>query len=147
MKYICFFSLLWLSMLVFGCSSAKKVDVVIDESKYPGFTKTSSGLYFKDIKEGTGDYLIRGKKVKLHYHGKLENGKIFDSSVDRNQPLEFVYGDLNFIKGFNEALTTIRVGGKKILVIHPDIGYGAKDKEKIPPYSILIFEIEVLSQE
>jgi FKBP-type peptidyl-prolyl cis-trans isomerase len=94
---------------------------------------------------GTGESPSPGKIVKVHYTGWLENGAKFDSSADHGQPLEFPIGVGRVIKGWDEGLMTMKVGGKRKLIIPPDLGYGARGAgPMIPPNSTLIFEVELL---
>jgi FKBP-type peptidyl-prolyl cis-trans isomerase len=106
---------------------------------------TSSGLRYVDEVVGTGESPSPGKIVKVHYAGWLENGAQFDSSADHGQPIEFPIGVGRVIKGWDEGLMTMKVGGKRKLIIPPDLGYGARGAgPKIPPNSTLIFEVELL---
>ena len=105
---------------------------------------TLSGLKYTDIVEGTGATPQRGQTLTVHYTGTLESGKKFDSSVDRGQPYEFRIGTGAVIKGWDEGLMTMKVGGKRRLVIPPALGYGASGTPNIPPNSTLIFEVELL---
>jgi peptidylprolyl isomerase len=106
---------------------------------------TQSGLKYTDIVEGTGPSPRPGQTVVVHYTGTLENGKKFDSSVDRGTPSEFKIGVGAVIKGWDEGLLTMKVGGKRKLVIPPTIGYGALGRPpNIPGNSTLIFEVELL---
>tara|TARA_Y100000590_G_scaffold300162_1_gene338439 strand:+ start:300 stop:1082 length:783 start_codon:yes stop_codon:yes gene_type:complete len=106
---------------------------------------TSSGLQYQDLVIGTGEYPSTGDKVSVHYTGKLKDGSIFDSSLDRNQPFEFSLGMGRVIKGWDEGISSMKVGGKRILTIPPNLGYGERGAgERIPPNSTLIFEVELL---
>ncbi|MGE0129848.1 MAG: FKBP-type peptidyl-prolyl cis-trans isomerase [Blastocatellales bacterium] len=105
---------------------------------------TASGLKYVDQVVGSGDSPSPGKIVTAHYTGWLENGTKFDSSVDRGQPIEFPIGVGRVIKGWDEGLMTMKIGGKRKLIIPPNLGYGARDKGIIPPNSTLIFEVELL---
>jgi peptidylprolyl isomerase len=112
-------------------------------------TKTSSGLQYEDVKIGTGDSPKKGQLATVHYTGWLwENGakgKKFDSSVDRGQPFTFPVGQGRVIKGWDEGVMTMKVGGKRILLIPPDLGYGSRGAGgAIPPNATLIFEVELL---
>ena len=108
--------------------------------------KTSSGLEYWDITVGTGTTATSGKMVKVHYTGWLTDGKKFDSSVDRGQPFTFALGGGQVIKGWDEGVAGMKVGGKRQLRIPPDLGYGARGAGGgvIPPNAILIFDVELL---
>ena len=105
---------------------------------------TKSGLKYVDYVVGEGDFPSTGDKVKVHYTGTLENGTKFDSSLDRNKPFEFPLGAGRVIKGWDEGLANMRVGGKRKLIIPPNLGYGDRNMGSIPPNSTLIFEVELL---
>ena len=108
-------------------------------------TKTPSGLEYWDIKAGTGPVAQSGQKVKVHYTGWLTDGKKFDSSVDRGQPFEFMLGAGQVIKGWDQGVAGMKVGGKRQLKIPPDLGYGASGAGGvIPPNATLIFDVELL---
>jgi len=106
---------------------------------------TLSGLEYWDIVVGKGATATSGKKVKVHYTGWLTNGKKFDSSVDRGEPFGFSLGAGQVIKGWDEGVAGMKVGGKRQLKIPPDLGYGARGAGgAIPPNSTLIFDVELL---
>jgi peptidylprolyl isomerase len=106
---------------------------------------TPSGLYFVPTVQGSGKMAQAGKKVKVHYTGYLLNGTKFDSSLDRNEPFEFVLGQGNVIPGWDEGLSMMKEGGKAKLVIPSSLGYGARGAgEVIPPSSPLVFEVELI---
>ena len=106
---------------------------------------SASGLRYTDIQEGTGPTPERGQMLSVHYTGTLENGTKFDSSRDRGVPFEFQYGVTPMIKGWDEGIRTMKVGGKRRLVIPPSLGYGPGGKPPdIPGNSTLVFEIELL---
>jgi len=106
---------------------------------------TLSGLKYVDEVVGSGDSPTKGKKVRVHYTGRLTDGKKFDSSVDRGQPFEFVIGVGQVIKGWDEGVATMKVGGKRQLIIPADLGYGARGAGgAIPPNAELIFDVELL---
>jgi FKBP-type peptidyl-prolyl cis-trans isomerase FkpA len=108
-------------------------------------TKTSSGLQYWDLKKGTGAVAKAGASVKVHYTGWLTDGKKFDSSVDRNEPFEFKLGAGMVIRGWDEGVAGMKVGGKRQLRIPPDLGYGAAGAGgAIPPNSTLVFDVELL---
>jgi FKBP-type peptidyl-prolyl cis-trans isomerase FkpA len=106
---------------------------------------TPSGLKYEDIVVGTGESPSPGKIVKVHYTGWLEDGTKFDSSFDHgDQPIDFPIGVGRVIKGWDEGVITMKVGGKRKLVIPPQLGYGARGAGPIPPNSTLVFEVELL---
>ena len=106
---------------------------------------TASGLQYIDIKEGTGAAPQKGQRVTVHYTGTLENGSKFDSSRDRNQPFQFVIGVGQVIKGWDEGVGTMKVGGQRKLIIPAKLGYGAQGAGGvIPPNATLLFDVELL---
>jgi FKBP-type peptidyl-prolyl cis-trans isomerase FkpA len=103
---------------------------------------TSSGLQYIDLNGATAQ---AGQTVTVHYSGWLESGKKFDSSVDRGQPFSFPLGAGRVIKGWDEGVQGMKVGGKRKLVIPSNLGYGARGAGgAIPPHATLIFELELL---
>ena len=109
---------------------------------------TASGLKYIDEKVGTGASPTAGKKVTVHYTGTLVDGKKFDSSVDRGQPFQFVIGVGQVIKGWDEGVLTMKVGGKRKLIIPAELGYGARGAGGvIPPNAELHFDVELLGVE
>mgnify|MGYP000862259573 CR=1 FL=1 len=106
---------------------------------------TASGLKYVMYQEGTGAQATAGKTVRVHYTGKLLDGTKFDSSVDRNDPLEFPLGQGRVIKGWDEGIALLKVGGKALLIIPSDLGYGARGAGGvIPPFTPLTFEVELI---
>ncbi|NJL62572.1 MAG: FKBP-type peptidyl-prolyl cis-trans isomerase [Methylacidiphilales bacterium] len=107
---------------------------------------TPSGLKYVDLKVGTGATPKTGQKVSVHYTGTLENGTKFDSSRDRNEPIEFDLGTGKVIKGWDEGLSTMKVGGRRQLIIPASLGYGATGAGNgaIPPNATLIFDVELM---
>ena len=107
---------------------------------------TATGLKYVDEVPGTGSLPKQGQPVKVHYTGWLENGKKFDSSVDRGQPFEFTLGVGQVIKGWDEGVSTMKVGGKRKLIIPAQLGYGERGAGGlIPPNATLIFDVELLA--
>jgi FKBP-type peptidyl-prolyl cis-trans isomerase FkpA len=106
---------------------------------------TASGLKYIDEVIGSGPSPTPGKTVTVHYTGALENGTKFESSLDSGEPLVFKIGTGAVIKGWDEGLMTMKVGGKRRLIIPPELAYGAMGRPSIPPNSTLIFEIEMLN--
>jgi FKBP-type peptidyl-prolyl cis-trans isomerase FkpA len=108
-------------------------------------TTTASGLQYEDIKIGEGDAATAGKTVAVHYTGWLTNGKKFDSSKDRGQPFEFPLGGGRVIKGWDEGVQGMKVGGVRKLTIPASLGYGSRGAGgAIPPDATLVFEVELL---
>lgn len=106
---------------------------------------TESGLKYKEIKVGAGAAPTQGQTVTVHYTGTLEDGSKFDSSRDRNSPFSFKLGVGQVIKGWDEGLSTMKVGGRRQLIIPPELGYGARGAGGvIPPNAVLIFDVELL---
>ncbi|HEY6973783.1 MAG TPA: FKBP-type peptidyl-prolyl cis-trans isomerase [Nitrospiraceae bacterium] len=106
---------------------------------------TSSGLTYRDEVVGTGEVAVAGKTATVHYTGWLENGKQFDSSVDRGQPFSFRLGAGQVIRGWDEGVEGMKVGGKRRLTIPANLGYGARGAGGIiPPHATLIFDVELL---
>jgi len=106
---------------------------------------TASGLKYVDVVVGKGASPTAGKQVKVHYTGTLENGKKFDSSVDRKEPFSFTIGVGQVIPGWDEGVMSMKVGGKRKLIIPPNLGYGTQGAGGvIPPNATLLFDVELL---
>ena len=147
---------LWLGLVVLACvvawqgvpSTGRAQDKDKKEEKEPKTVTTHSGLKYQDLKEGTGAEAKKGNTVDVHYTGWLKDGTKFDSSLDRNQPFTFKLGAGRVIKGWDEGVVGMKVGGKRKLVIHAELGYGAAGSPPaIPPNSVLVFQVELLSVE
>ncbi len=107
---------------------------------YPG------GLKIQDLVIGTGDEAVNGKMLSVHYTGTLENGTKFDSSVDRGEPFSFLLGSGQVIQGWEQGFKGMKVGGKRKIIIPPNLGYGSRGAGGvIPPNATLIFEVELLA--
>lgn len=111
----------------------------------PG-VKTDDGLQYWDLRVGNGETAKEGSRVRVHYTGWLMNGKKFDSSVDAGKPFDFTIGNGEVIKGWEEGVTGMRVGGKRQLRIPPALGYGSEGTPDgpIPPNATLIFDVQLL---
>lgn len=106
---------------------------------------TDSGLQYEDLQVGDGAEATRGKTVTVHYTGWLTDGKKFDSSKDRNDPFAFVLGGGMVIRGWDEGVAGMKVGGKRKLIIPAELGYGARGAGGvIPPNATLVFEVDLL---
>ena len=105
---------------------------------------TASGLKYVDVAEGTGAMAQNGQMLTVHYTGTLQNGTKFDSSVDRGKPYQFRLGSGSVIKGWDEGLLGMKIGGKRKLTIPAALGYGARGTPNIPPNYTLLFDVELL---
>jgi FKBP-type peptidyl-prolyl cis-trans isomerase len=116
-----------------------------DQLNDPELTATPSGLKYRDLQAGAGDEARGGQVAVVHYTGWLVDGTKFDSSHDRNEPFQFPLGGGRVIKGWDEGVQGMKVGGVRRLVIPPDLGYGSQGAGAvIPPNATLIFEVELL---
>lgn len=114
-----------------------------ENSQKDGVITTESGLQYEVLREGTGsEHPTATSKVTVHYHGSLINGKVFDSSVERNEPITF--GLNQVIKGWQEGLQYMVEGQKMRLYIPSSLGYGKSGTGPIPPSAVLIFEVELI---
>lgn len=111
----------------------------------PPMHKTPSGLQYQDLVVGTGASPRMGQTVTVHYTGTLTNGTKFDSSRDRGQPFEFPIGMGNVIKGWDEGVASMKVGGRRKLIIPANLAYGPRSPSPlIPPNSTLVFDVQLL---
>ena len=107
---------------------------------------TDSGLKYEDLVEGDGAEATAGQRVSVHYTGWLTDGSKFDSSLDRSAPFQFMLGKGMVIRGWDEGVQGMRIGGKRKLTIPPQLGYGAQGAGGvIPPNATLVFDVELLA--
>jgi len=124
-----------------NAEAKKKIEKLVD-----GFTENPSGLYFKITKPGSGSKPKKGQTILAHYEGRLTDGKVFDSSYARKEPLEFAVGTGQVIAGWDEGLLDMKVGEKRTLVVPPNLGYGARGAGGvIPPNAWLVFDVELVA--
>ena len=123
-------------------NKAAEKDFLDKAATAEGAVRTASGLVYQETVLGTGDQPSATDTVRVHYRGSLVDGTVFDSSIDRGQPI--VRQVSGFIPGWQEALTMMRVGGKAHLVVPPDLAYGDRQVGIIPPGSTLVFDLELL---
>jgi FKBP-type peptidyl-prolyl cis-trans isomerase len=143
--------LLWQGMLVFAVCMMQMAcgDINAQDKDKEKEVKLPSGLKYVELKEGTGAEAKKGDKIEVHYTGWLyEDGKVgkkFDSSVDRKEPFGFNLGAGEVIKGWDEGVAGMKIGGKRKLIIPPELGYGKRGAgADIPPNATLLFEVELL---
>ncbi len=137
------------AVFVFAQTAAKKSPAasIAAPTKVTGpGVKMPSGLIYWDIRLGTGEVAKEASRVRVHYTGWLTSGKKFDSSVDGGKPFDFVIGNGEVIKGWEEGVAGMKVGGKRQLRIPPDLAYGAEGTPggPIPPNATLIFDVQLL---
>ncbi len=125
-----------------GSNKKAGEDFLAENAKREGVTTTASGLQYEVITMGKGAKPVETDRVKVHYHGTLIDGTVFDSSVQRGEPAEF--GVNQVIRGWVEGLQLMPVGSKFKLYIPQDLAYGAQDQGTIKPFSALVFEVELL---
>ena len=144
-KFIALFIIFTVLGALYGCGNSNRPSTS-SATKVNGPPKTTaSGLQYWDIVEGTGATAVVGSQVTVHYTGWLAYGQKFDSSVDRGQPFSFPLGGGQVIKGWEEGVAGMKVGGKRQLLIPPELGYGASGAGGvIPPNATLIFDVELL---
>ena len=138
-------ALIFLATLGVACGSSSGSESSSEVIMAEETITTPSGLQIKVLVAGTGEAASAGKIAVVHYTGWLLDGTKFDSSVDRGTPFEFPLGAGRVIKGWDEGVATMNVGGKVELIIPPDLGYGARGAgSAIPPNATLKFEVELL---
>ena len=128
----------------FGAVKAEGIKFLEENKSTKGVQVTESGLQYIVLKEGSGEKPVATSKVKVHYHGTILDGTVFDSSVDKGTPAEF--GVNRVIKGWTEGLQLMNVGAKYKFFIPQELAYGANPRQggKIRPFDVLIFEVELL---
>lgn len=104
----------------------------------------SSGVVIKEVNVGTGEAVKAGDTISVNYTGMLSDGTKFDSSYDRGEPIKFVVGGGQIIKGFDEGVLGMKVGGKRNIKIPPELGYGAQQVGPIPANSTIVFDVELM---
>jgi FKBP-type peptidyl-prolyl cis-trans isomerase FklB len=130
---------------LYGGNKTAGEKFLAENAKKPGVKTTADGLQYEVIKQGNGPLPTDTNKVKVNYHGTLIDGTVFDSSVDRKEPIVFQVNQV--IKGWTEALKMMPVGSKYKLYIPQELAYAGADRGKIKPFSMLIFEVELISIE
>jgi FKBP-type peptidyl-prolyl cis-trans isomerase len=108
-------------------------------------TKTSTGLYYRDITPGTGATVATGQTLTISYKGQLANGLIFDQTTTSRPTYDFVYGAGQVIPGFDQGFVGMKVGGVRQLIIPPALGYGTANDPVIPPNSVLVFSVTLVA--
>jgi peptidylprolyl isomerase len=139
-------ALLALGLALTGCPRAGRDDSGVAQLG-PTAQTTASGLRYEDLVPGTGASAQNGQTVVVHYRGRLTSGTVFDESRPRGQPFKFKLGAAQVIKGWDEGVATMKVGGVRRLVVPPDLGYGDRPQAKIPANSTLVFDVELLGLE
>jgi FKBP-type peptidyl-prolyl cis-trans isomerase len=133
------------AVFVLAQSAARKPNTSAPTKVAGDGVKTDSGLVYWDIRVGNGDVAKEGSHVRVHYTGWLTTGKKFDSSVDAGKPFDFTIGNGEVIKGWEEGVAGMKVGGKRQLRIPPALGYGAEGYPGvIPANATLIFDVQLL---
>lgn len=132
-----------LAIQMFGAAGAAVYPNVDPDAE---ILTTATGLQYQEISVGTGAEAVAGQSVSVHYTGWVTDGTQFDSSVDRGIPFDFPLGEGRVIKGWDEGVAGMKVGGTRILIIPPDLGYGDVGAgADIPPGATLIFRVDLLS--
>lgn len=133
---------LWCNCGSDPCATAANEAVLAAAAAEEGAIRTESGLVFRELKPGYGPKPERRNRVQVHYEGRLVDGTVFDSSIERGTPATFPLSRV--IPGWTEGLQMLGGGGKARLTIPPELAYGDRDTAKIPACSVLVFEVELL---
>jgi len=136
-----------------GCGDNSPTAVPIEETTFDASlgvdlahsTKLPSGMYYRDIVVGTGATLVTGQTVFVHYVGNFVNGQEFDSNLAPKTPFDFKLGAGQVIRGWDLGLVGMKVGGRRQLIIPPELAYGPNDFRTIPGNSVLVFTVEAIS--
>ncbi len=133
-----------------GIAAAMMSVVLVAKPALPNFTTTPSGLQYVDMRPGKGKTPAAGQTCAVLYRGWLYNdkqrGKLFDSAQDARKPFRFPLGQGQVIPGWDEGIATMKAGGKRVLIVPPDLGYGEQGAgSAIPPSATLLFEVELLA--
>lgn len=138
---------------VSACGSTEPQNIPIEQTVFadtlhidlPTFTKLSSGMYIKDNIIGGGAVFTSQHSVSVRYSGYLANGSLFDSNVNRTTPFTFTLGAGQVIPGWDIGLQGMKVGGRRTLIIPPELAYGYAGNGPIPPYAVLVFTVDAIS--
>lgn len=132
------------ALAMVGCGDVEPVSDTAPAVDVSAMTETTTGLHVLDLTEGNGAEAASGQTVVVHYTGWFLDGDKFDSSVDRGETFSFSLGGREVIAGWDQGVAGMRVGGKRRLVIAPDLAYGAAGRSGIPPNSTLVFDVELI---
>lgn len=137
----------WLPLVLLATAALPGLRPAAAAPPKPKPITTASGLKYEEVKVGTGPAAKKGDTVAVHYTGRLTNGKKFDSSLDRGQPIEFPLGEGRVIAGWDEGIAGMKKGGKRKLIIPAKLGYGDRGTPDgtIPPGATLIFDVELVA--
>ena len=134
-----------IEMLERRAVTTESLKELVERYLVPEVRTTASGLQYLEVLPGPGVEPQAGQQVTVHYTGMLENGTVFDNSIERDQPFEFTLGQEIVIDGWEEGISMMKKGGRALLVIPPELGYGEEgDGKIIPPNATLIFNVELV---
>lgn len=153
MRRLCFLAFCLLPFLFTACDSNTAEVPTIEDTDFAtalnvdlsAMTQTDTGLYYRDLEEGTGAVAVSGKRVAVHYSGWLADGTLFDQNGPQAVPFTFRLGLGEVIPGWDEGVAGMKVGGRRQLIIPPALGYGDRRIGPIPPNSILVFDVELVA--